>query len=411
MYENGIKGVHFMICNTDRQALEENQVPSKLILGESGLGAGANPELARKLAEESKEKIIDFLGKDTDMLFITAGMGKGTGTGAAPVIAEIAKEMGILTIAVVTFPFRFEGKKREEQANEGINKLKQYVDSLIVVKNQNIIKYYKDETVDAAFGYADDVLKNAVKCIAELITVCAKQNIDFKDVEAVMSKSGAAMLGLATATGENRVDTVVEEVFRCPLLEQDLITNAKNFLFFVSYGPDAPLKISELNELTVRFESYKSADSAVIWGHSLDELLGSNIKLSVIATNYNTIEETQITHLKDDEFDTKNIRIGEKTEGTTIIDETNTPPVEIEKKFVAPVPPVFSQENIISSSHDDKFENDDAFKKYVMTPAIFQQEQREMSMMNVKVADIAPSMSYNIMDFDDSGILYNNFPD
>ena len=429
MYESGIKGVHFMICNTDRQALEESQVPSKLILGDTGLGAGANPDVARELAEASKERIIDFIGNDTKMLFVTAGMGKGTGTGAAPVIAQIAKEMGILTIAVVTFPFKFEGKKREIQASEGINKLKQHVDSLIVVKNQNIIKYYKDETVDAAFGYADDVLKNAVKCIAELITVCAKQNVDFKDIETVMRQSGPAMLGLATATGENRVETVVEEAFRCPLLEQDLITNAKNFLFFVSYGPDAPLKISELDELTEKFEAYQSEDTAVIWGNSLDESLGANIKLSVIATNYTTMEEPKVTLLKEPfnlEKPTE-IVVGEKLEDAFIIDEKNSlvfsdltnmpsqktvekepeiPVVNTEPKDVfIPSFPKFPQKGFISSSHDDKFENDDAFKKYVETPAFHQLQQNR----NVRVAEM--TMSHNIMEIDDSGILYRNFPD
>ena len=441
MYESGIIGVHFMICNTDQQALEENQVPSKLILGESGLGVGADPDIARELAEASKEKIIDFIGADTKMLFITAGMGKGTGTGAAPVIAEVAKEMGILTIAVVTFPFRFEGKKREEQAIMGINKLKQCVDSLIVVKNQNIIKYYKDETVDAAFGYADDVLKNAVKCIAELITVCAKQNIDFKDIETIMRRSGPAMLGLATATGENRVETVVDEAFKCPLLEQDLITNAKNFLFFITYGKENPLKMSELEDLTEKFEAYQSADSAVIWGHSVDESLGDSIKLSVIITNYNTIEEPKIIQLKKETPDTENpmeISTGERSEEAIIIDENNyhfkidnietqpiettmeakpdllsdysVQPVKREETPFIPAPQPFTKPHVISSFHDNKFENDDAFRKYVNTPAIYQQlQQQHNQAVEVKMEEMYASS--NIMDFDDSGILYKNFPD
>jgi len=441
MYEDGIKGVHFMICNTDRQALEENQVPFKLVLGESGLGAGANPEVARKLAEESREKIIDFIGENTDMLFITAGMGKGTGTGAAPVIAEIAREMGILTIAVVTYPFKFEGKKREEQADEGIKRLKQFVDSLIVVKNQNIIKYYKDETLDAAFGYADDVLKNAVKCIAELITVCAKQNIDYKDIESVMRNSGAAMLGLASASGENRVDDVIEEVFNCPLLEQDLIVNAKNFLFFISYGPDKPFGVTELTELTQKFDAYKSEDAAVIWGNALDESLGSNIKLAVIATNYNTIEERNIKPFPVDATNKEQIMVEEKLEDVTLIDTSNTfdisdlknitfgnvPVVEkeLDPIFVYPEPlinikkidieesdiPVlttnFAQQNVVSSFNDNKFENDENFKQYTEVPAIHQLQQQNTE---IKVAEVhTPN---NLMEFDDSGnILYGVFPD
>jgi len=183
MYTDGIVGVDFLICNTDRQALENNHVPSKLVLGESGLGAGANPAVARELAVNSKEKIRTFLGEETRMLFITAGMGKGTGTGAAPVVAEIAKEMGILTIGVVTYPFDFEGANRQLQATQGIEELKKHVDSLLIIKNQNIMKYYSDATLSTGFAHADDVLKNAVKCIAELITVHADQNVDFNDIE------------------------------------------------------------------------------------------------------------------------------------------------------------------------------------------------------------------------------------
>lgn len=290
MYEEGIEGVNFLICNTDRGALESNLVPSQLVLGESGLGAGANPEKARELALSTKEKLIDFIGKETKMLFITAGMGKGTGTGAAPVVAEIAKEMGILTIAVVTYPFKFEGKQRAKFADEGIAELRKHVDSLIVVKNQNIIKYYNDEDLKTAFGYADDVLKNAVKCIAELITKNAEQNVDFNDVRTIMQNSGEAMLGLATASGENRVDEVVKKALTCPLLQEEVIKNAKSMLFFVSYSK---ISISEFEKLTDQLEALQNQDSTVIWGRSEDETLGDNIKLSVIVTRFNETDKAQ----------------------------------------------------------------------------------------------------------------------
>lgn len=286
MYSEGIVGVDFLICNTDRQALENNVIPSKLVLGETGLGAGAKPEVARKLAEESIEKLKTFIGEETQMLFITAGMGKGTGTGAAPIVAKVAHEMGILTIGVATFPFRFEGKPCEQRAKEGIAELEKYVDSLIVVKNQNIMKYYNDEDVDVAYSHADDVLKNAVKCIAELITVNAQQNIDFNDIKTIMKDSGHAMLGLAEANGEDRVERVVEEALSCPLISEDVITKAQNFLFFISYGPDKKLKMSELEALTENFEKYQTSDSDVIFGRALDPNLGDKIRLSVIVTNY-----------------------------------------------------------------------------------------------------------------------------
>ncbi len=286
MYSDGIVGVDFLICNTDEQALRNNVVPSKLVLGDTGLGAGANPEIGRELAEHSIERIKEFIGDETQMLFITAGMGKGTGTGAAPVVAKVAHEMGILTIGVVTFPFKFEGKKREQYAEAGIAEMEKYVDSLIVVKNQKIMKYYGDEGVEEGFGHADDVLKNAVKCIAELITVNADQNIDFNDIKAIMQNSGHAMLGLAEAEGPNRIDQVVTDALNCPLLSEDVITKAQNFLFFISYGPDENLKISELEALTEQFDKLKTSESDVIWGRAKDESLGAKVRLSVIITNY-----------------------------------------------------------------------------------------------------------------------------
>lgn len=322
MYSEGIIGVDFLVCNTDAGALRINPVPDKLVLGESGLGAGANPDVARKLALESKEKLISFIGKETKMLFITAGMGKGTGTGAAPVIAEIAKEMQILTIGVVTYPFRFEGANRVKLADQGIAELSKFVDSLIVVKNQNIMKYYHDDDLDTAYGYADDVLKNAVKCIAELITVNYDQNIDFNDIQTIMKNSGSAMLGLATASGENRVEKVVDDALSCPLLNEELISEVGNFLFFVSYGTSNKLKMSELETLTERFNEIKgnSNTSQVIWGRGIDDSLGDSIKLSVIITNYKTHSSsakptvtTVVSENKDDM---------EQPNGNTIVIET-----------------------------------------------------------------------------------------
>jgi len=288
MYKEGIIGVDFLICNTDRNALEASPIPSKLVLGESGLGAGAKPNVARQLALDSREQIIAFIGTETKMLFITAGLGKGTGTGAAPVVAEIAKELGILTIAVVTLPFKFEGTTSAQFAEAGLTELRKHVDSLIIIKNQNIIKYYNDEEVDKAFGYADDVLKNAVKCIAELITINLEQNIDFNDVYSIMKDSGTAMLGIAEASGENRIDEVLTRALQCPLLTEEHISDARNFLFCISYGSDKKLHISELDKLADKFEELKSKNSHVIWGRNEDPALGDKIKLSVIISDYST---------------------------------------------------------------------------------------------------------------------------
>lgn len=294
MYSEGIVGVDFLVCNTDRGHLEKNPVPDKLLLG-NGLGAGANPDTARQFATESKEKIREFIGENTKMLFITAGMGKGTGTGASPVVAQIAKEMGILTIGVVTYPFKFE-KKRSIIADKGIEELNKYVDSLIVVKNQNILTYYKDQSMQNAYGYADDVLKNAVKCIAELITKDYNQNVDFNDVQTIMKDSGKAMLGIATASGEDRINRVVDDALNCPLLDTTVINNAKNFLFFISYGPESNFSALELGELTERFDSLQSDDADIIWGQGVDENLGEAIKLSVIISNFSSETNNKDTH-------------------------------------------------------------------------------------------------------------------
>ncbi len=290
MYSEGIVGVDFLICNTDQGHLEKSPIPNKLLLGQ-GLGAGAKPEVAQQYARESKDKIREFIGNNTKMLFITAGMGKGTGTGASPVVAEIAQEMGILTIAVVTSPFKFEGKKTREKAETGIEELNKHVDSMIVVQNQNLFACYNDETLSNAYNYANDVLKNAVKCIAELITKNYIQNVDFNDISSIMKNSGRAMLGIAIAKGEDRVNKVVDDALNCPLLDTSNIQNAQNFLFFVSTGPNSNFSAGELNLLTDRFEELQSDDVEVIWGQGVDETLDDAIKLSVIITNFSACAE------------------------------------------------------------------------------------------------------------------------
>lgn len=307
MYEDGIVGVDFFLCNTDEQALQENKVSTTLKFGKSGLGAGSDPVIAKKLAEESEEEIRNMIGKDTKMLFITAGMGKGTGTGASPVVARIAREMGILTIAVVTYPYKLEQKKCCQKADEGIAELRKYVDSLIVIQNQKVMETYRRETLPAALAHADDVLKNAVKCIAELITVAGYQNVDFNDVVSILKDSGEAMLGLAEASGENRIEEVISKAMTCNLIDDNHITDAQNFLFFLRYGENQELTVDELFKLSEEFEKYQNDDTHVIWGHAADKDLGDKLKLSVIITKYNsntlrpkTPEETDSQKKKDE---------------------------------------------------------------------------------------------------------------
>ena len=438
MYSEGIVGVDFLICNTDAQALHKNVVPSKLVLGDTGLGAGAKPEVGRELAEKSIDKIKEFIGEETQMLFITAGMGKGTGTGAAPVVAKVANEMGILTIGVVTFPFKFEGAVREKYAKEGIAELEKYVDSLIVVKNQNIMKYYNDEDVDAGFAYADDVLKNAVKCIAELITVNADQNIDFNDIKTIMKESGHAMLGLAEAGGDNRIDKVVEDALACPLISDDVITRAQNFLFFISYGPEKALKISELEALTEKFNKLKTSESDVIWGRAKDPNLGDKIRLSVIVTNYEhnnqmVEKETKIDLEKDPawpfgENDMNDLFGDKKTENQTdtqddffTMQDQNSfvseqrPASQSETSQnnifepVMSVEPVFSGEARMQQygpqrigTAESQYENNDFFNDLVNTPAILRNKrQGDFDIQNSRAFELDNDMSDFFKDIPD----------
>ena len=325
MFKEGIVGVDFLVCNTDKMAVERNEVPTKLVFGDTGLGAGANPKEAERLAIESEQAIRDLIGEETKMLFITAGMGKGTGTGASPVVAKIAREMGILTIAVVTYPYDLEGVKSFAKADKGIEELRKYVDSLIIIQNQKIMEIYEDETLRVALGYADDVLKNAVKCIAELITLDGYQNVDFNDILTIMKDSGEAMLGLAEASGEDRIEKVVSEAMTCSLIDDANIDSAQNFLFFVRYGEGNELKVSELKKLAQEFDKYRNDDTNVIWGHAAEKDLGDKIKLSVIITNYT--------------------RKGKHHEfGSTLKDDIKR---NLEQEFSAPISPI-PEEKIVT---------------------------------------------------------------
>lgn len=313
MYSEGIEGVDYLVCNTDKCHLEACKIQDKLLLG-NGLGAGANPEVAQKFASESEKEIREFIGENTKMLFIAAGMGKGTGTGASPVVAKVAKDMGILTVGVVTEPFKFEGKRIMNAAKSGIEEMSKYVDSLIIVNNQNLMKYYNSLPINEAYAQVDDILKNAVKCIAEIVTVTYGQNVDFNDVKSIMEHSGKALLGIATANGEDRVRTVLEDVLNCPLLENSDISDAKNFLFFVTYGPDKQITMGELEMLEDRFDEMQSDNVHVIWGHGLDETLGDSIKLSLVVTNFDSSHKEESEIIID-------------TTGKTIVDSIEESPV------------------------------------------------------------------------------------
>lgn len=285
MYKMGIVGVDFVICNTDRQALESNPIPIKIQLGDSGLGAGANPQVARDAALESEERIKAAL-EDTKMVFITAGMGGGTGTGASPIVASIAKEMGILTVGIVTYPFDFEQKDKFELANEGIRELGDNVDALIVIKNQALTSFYPNLKLSEAFAKVDDVLLIAAKSIAELITLESIMNVDFNDVNTILRNSGTAIIGSGTAEGENRAEKAAEAAVTSPLLDTNSVYGAGKVLFFISYSHESELSMSELGEITeVLANRTCNMKEKLIWGHGYDDTLGDKVRVTVIATD------------------------------------------------------------------------------------------------------------------------------
>lgn len=288
MYKEGIHDVTFVLCNTDNQALAESPVPVKLQLGRfitEGLGAGNKPERAYAAAEESIEDITTLLSDGTKMVFITAGMGGGTGTGAAPVIAKTAKEMDILTVGIVTIPFLFEGEKKIIQALDGVEQISKHVDALLVINNERLREIYSDLTFMNAFGKADDTLSVAAKSIAEIITMRGKVNLDFADVNTILKNGGVAIMSTGLGEGENRVSKAIEDALHSPLLNNNDIFNAKKVLLNVSFCETAELMMEEMNEV---HDFMKKFDKGVevIWGVAVDETLGSKIKITVLATGF-----------------------------------------------------------------------------------------------------------------------------
>ncbi|MDB0058160.1 cell division protein FtsZ [Salibacteraceae bacterium] len=289
MYRQGIKDVDFMVCNTDQQALDISPVPAKIQLGASltsGLGAGSRSEVGENAAIESIDEIKEILGAHTKMVFITAGMGGGTGTGAAPIIAQAAKEMGILTVGIVTMPFSFEGKKRKRRADEGIANLRNCVDTILIINNDKLREMFGNLTLDNAFEQADNVLTTAARGIAEAITTTGKINVDFNDVKTVMTGSGVAIMGSATAKGENRASVAVQNAVASPLLNDNDITGASNILLNITYGKDQIL-FDEITEITDYIEEEAGDEAEVIWGHGMDDRLEDDeISITIIATSF-----------------------------------------------------------------------------------------------------------------------------
>ena len=290
MYEKGICDVDFVICNTDYQALRNSPIPCKIQLGKeltAGHGAGNNPAMGEKSAQESLADIEAILKKDTRMAFITAAMGGGTGTGAAPVIARLSKDMGILTVGIVSVPARFEGPKRLDQARDGLRRLKDHVDCLIVIDNEKIKSIYGSQTISQAFAKANDVLNIAAKGIAEIITLPGYINVDFADVRTVMTDSGVAIMGAAQASGEDRAIRAITEALESPLLNNNDILGAKDILLNITSGTDE-ITMDEMSQITSHIIRKVGNNAAVIWGVGTDPDLGDAVSVTIIATGFPT---------------------------------------------------------------------------------------------------------------------------
>ena len=295
MYKQGITGVDFIICNTDAQALELSPIPNKVQLGASlteGMGAGSIPEVGKNSAIENIDDIKQMLGSNTKMLFITAGMGGGTGTGASPIIAKAARELDILTVGIITTPFSFEGKRRKMQAEEGMEELKKYVDSFLVISNDRLRQIFGNLTLGSAFAQADNILTTAAKGIAEIITLPGYINVDFKDVRTVMKDSGVSIMGSSSAEGENRALKAVEGALSSPLLKDNEIEGARYILLNISSG-EKEVTMDEVSIITDYIQEEAGLAADLIWGNCRDESLGDKISVTIIATGFQTKDERE----------------------------------------------------------------------------------------------------------------------
>jgi len=345
MYRQGITGVDFIICNTDAQALEFSPIPNKVQLGASlteGMGAGAQPEVGKNSAIENIDDIKAMLGSTTKMLFITAGMGGGTGTGASPIIAKAAKELGILTVAIITTPFAFEGKRRKMQADDGMEELKKYVDSYLVISNDRLREIFGNLTLGSAFAQADDILTTAAKGIAEIITVPGYINVDFKDVSTVMKDSGVSIMGSFSAEGENRALAAVEGALASPLLKDNEIEGARYILLNISSGV-REVTMDEVTIITDYIQDKAGLSADLIWGNCIDEALEDRLSVTIIATGFQTTEQRA-----KDRQNVKKISLLTPEEAPLVR------PVEPVNSFIEAKPEPVSSEPVLKVQEDQK---------------------------------------------------------
>ncbi|MCC1483208.1 cell division protein FtsZ [Winogradskyella immobilis] len=352
MFQQGIKGVDFVICNTDAQALQNSGVPNKIQLGvhlTEGLGAGANPEVGEQSAVESLEDIRRMLDTNTKMIFITAGMGGGTGTGAAPIIAKMARELDILTVGIVTMPFQFEGKMRNEQAQKGVENLRQHVDSLVVINNNKLREVYGNLGFKAGFSKADEVLSTASRGIAEVITHHYTQNIDLRDAKTVLSNSGTAIMGSATSSGQARAQDAIMKALDSPLLNDNKITGAKNVLLLIVSGSQE-ITIDEIGEINDHIQTEAGFGANIIMGVGEDESLQESISVTIIATGFDIDQQNEISNT-------------EAKKVVHALEEDNTEEISVQERDPAIITPDIVLENeeeapIIHTLLEDDFEEE-----------------------------------------------------
>jgi len=355
MYRQGIKGVDFLVCNTDQQALDISPIPFKVQLGATlteGRGAGSLPEVGKNAAIENIDDIKEIINKNTKMVFITAGMGGGTGTGAAPVIAKAAKEMGVLTVGIVTMPFFFEGRKRRQQAEAGIEEIREQVDTLLIINNEKLREMCGNLPIAQAFAMADDVLTTAAKGIAEIITRTGYINVDFEDVRTVMCDSGVAIMGSAAAEGEDRATKAVEKALSSPLLNDNNIKDARYVLLNITFGNQEVL-MDEISDITDYIQEEAGASADVIWGYGMDESLGDSLSVTIIATGFHQNSSTSSNFEKKPEK--RRINLEEEHEEKT----PSTPFVEVKKDEVEPFLKTIEQSDEVEKHIQEESVEDD----------------------------------------------------
>lgn len=401
MFNQGIKDVEFVVCNTDMQALKTSPIPNKLQIGlnlTEGLGAGANPEKGQHAAVESKDEIRQLLEDDTRMVFITAGMGGGTGTGAAPVIAKIARDMDILTVGIVTVPFGFEGKKKNQLAWAGINELRENCDTVLVILNDKLREIYGNLSISEAFGQADNVLLTAAKGIAEIITVPGYVNVDFQDVRTVMMNAGAAVMGSATTEGENRARRAAEAAISSPLLNTRDIHGAKKILLSIISGEQAELQMDELTEITEYIQEMAGDDAEVIFGHGVDESLNNNLRVTVIATGFD-MENEDIKKAEKRVEDSPKVFDLESDSQINMFESDSTTSQSIHQE------PELIQNNESKDQNEDKEEEVEFDKGYFFESSIKMEDEGDNSLLDDEIHEKYTLEEEGDQELDEEGLL------